>query len=47
MKFLKQEIDMNLIKIKLFIENGLNHPGQSTRVGAYLTTIPEYAEYFD
>ena len=29
-----------------FFENDLNHPGQSTRFGAYFTPIPEYAEYF-
>ena len=27
-------------------ENDLNHPGKSTRHGAYFTPIPEYAEYF-
>ena len=27
-------------------ENDLNHPGHSTRHGAYFTPIPEYAEYF-
>ena len=29
-----------------FWEDDLNHPGQSTRHGAYFTPIPEYAEYF-
>ena len=29
-----------------FWENDLNHPGKSTRHGAYFTPIPEYAEYF-
>ena len=33
-------------KKKGFIENDLNHPGQSTRPGAYFTPIIEYAEYF-
>ena len=27
-------------------ENDLNHPGHSTRHGAYFTPIPEYAEFF-
>jgi len=39
----RHEFDKNK---KGFIENDLNHPGQSTRPGAYFTPIIEYAEFF-
>jgi hypothetical protein len=39
----RHEFDQNQ---KGFIENDLNHPGQSTRPGPYFTPIPEYAEFF-